>query len=57
METNKSDRALFPKEVLDITSWNTSEERLKEAYKIFSNTYDEVRYYSISVIVYSPCIE
>ena len=50
METNKSDRALYPKELLDINSWNTSEERLKEAYKIFSNTYDQVRIYSIYLL-------
>ena len=56
METDKSDPACYPKEILDISWWNTSEERLKEAYKIWANTYDKVRIYSISVAVSSPCM-
>ena len=56
METNRSDPVFLPKEILDITWLNTSEERLKEAYKIWANTYDKVSIYSISVVVYSPCM-
>lgn len=55
MENNKSDPACLPKEILDITWSNTSEERLKEAYKVWADTYDKVRIYSMS-LVYSPCI-
>lgn len=49
----KHDPACLPKEILDITWSNTSEERLKEAYKVWADTYDKVRIYSKSVIVYS----
>lgn len=55
MENNKSDPACLPKEILDITWSNTSEERLKEAYKVWADTYDKVRIYSMS-LVYSPCM-
>lgn len=55
METNESDPARYPKEIHDITWWNTSEEILKEGYKIWANTYDKVRINSMSVIVYSAC--
>ena len=44
----KHDPECLPKEILDITWSNTSEERLKEAYKVWADTYDKVRIYSIS---------
>ena len=55
---NKHDPACLPKEILDITWSNTSEERLKEAYKVWADTYDKVRntIYSLSVVVYSSCM-
>lgn len=43
MATNNNGPALYPQEVIDISWWNTSEEILKEGYKIWSKTYDEVR--------------
>ena len=52
---NKHDPACLPKEILDITWSNTSEERLREAYKVWADTYDKVRTYSITVVVYSSC--
>ncbi|KAL9984572.1 hypothetical protein ACROYT_G006882 [Oculina patagonica] len=41
MATNNNGPALYPQEVIDISWWNTSEEILKEGYKIWSKTYDE----------------
>lgn len=38
---NKHDPACLPKEILDIAWSNTSEERLKEAYKVWADTYDK----------------
>ena len=52
----KHDPACLPQEILDITWSNTSEERLNEAYKVWADTYDKVRIYSVSVIVYSSCM-
>ncbi|KAL9984571.1 hypothetical protein ACROYT_G006881 [Oculina patagonica] len=41
METNKSGPVYYPKEMFDITYWNTSEELVKKGYKIWADTYDK----------------
>ena len=51
----KHDPACLPKEILDITWSNTSEERLKEAYKVWAGLIPTIKYVFIvyRVMVYS----
>ena len=43
METKKSEAHGIPKELMEIDFWNTSEEKLKAGFNIWSENYDKVR--------------